>query len=81
MKKNIGITDRIIRFTLADLLLGFSLSGLPISAFLGTHLFLAFLLLVVSVFTGYSILYKFLGINTLDESEKRKPKKHPEMMI
>ena len=74
MKKNIGISDRIVRFVLTDLLLGASLAGMDIPSYLSTLIFFGALLTGVSIVTAYSPIYHILGVDTLDESERKRIK-------
>ena len=67
MKKNIGITDRIIRFVAIDLLMGFSLSGLEVSAVYTNAAFLLSIGLALTILTAYSPIYHLLGIKTTEE--------------
>jgi len=74
MKKNIGISDRIVRFVITDLLLGASLAGMDIPPSLSTLIFFGALLTGVSIVTAYSPIYHILGIDTQDESERKRSK-------
>lgn len=68
MKKNIGITDKIIRFVVIDLLLGFSYLGKDIPDSLAFVSFIIVILLVISMFTSYSVIYHLLNISTREKS-------------
>jgi hypothetical protein len=69
MKRNVGITDRIIRFVIVDLLLGASYLGIEIPPVLGMIAFLISLSLIFTIVFGYSVIYHILGISTRkDES-------------
>ena len=72
MSKNIGISDRIIRFVIADLLLGASLAGMDIPPKLSTLIFIGALLTGLSIVTAYSPIYQLIGIDTRDEAEQKK---------
>ena len=67
MKKNIGITDRIIRFVAMDLLLGISFLGIEIPPIYGTWAFIISVLLIWSIVTGYSLVYRMFGLSTVEE--------------
>ena len=70
MKRNIGISDRIIRFVAFDLLIGASFMGFEIPMWAATISFVISLSLVFTVVTGYSALYHLLGISTRDADRK-----------
>ena len=70
MKKNVGISDRIIRFVIVDLLLSLSLVGLEIPETYATIIFIVSIILVLTVLIGYSPIYHLLGISTKDEALK-----------
>jgi hypothetical protein len=67
MKKNVGITDRIIRFVLVDLLLGVSLMGMDIPNYLANTAFVISIGLVITIIFGYSPIYHLLGLSTIKE--------------
>ena len=67
MKKNIGITDRIIRFVLVDLLLGVSYLGADIPPVYANIAFVVSLLLILSIVFGYSLIYQLFGFSTIEE--------------
>lgn len=67
MKKNIGITDRIIRFVAIDLLLGFSFMGFDIPMYYATIAFVLSMALVLTIITAYSPLYHLFEISTLEK--------------
>ncbi|NNE26675.1 MAG: DUF2892 domain-containing protein [Saprospiraceae bacterium] len=71
MKKNIGISDRIIRFVLLDGLLGVPYYGIDISPLLSNLSFVAVIVLGITILTGYSPIYHLLNISTKDDSFKR----------
>lgn len=64
MKKNIGITDRIIRFVAFDLLLGLSFLGFDIPPTLALWSFGLSMALGLTIILGYSPIYHLLGIST-----------------
>ncbi len=68
MKKNIGITDKIIRFVVIDLLLGLSYLGKDIPESLAYISFIIVILLVISMITSYSPIYHLLKISTRENS-------------
>ena len=63
-----GISDRIIRFVLVDLLLGISLMGMDIPIVMANLAFVLCVILVFTIITGYSPLYHLLGISTRSEN-------------
>ena len=67
MIKNIGVIDKIIRFVVIDLLLGFSFLGKDIPPYLATISFVVCVLLVISMFTSYSPIYHVFGWNTREK--------------
>lgn len=67
MKKNLGITDRIIRFVAIDLLLGFSFMGFDIPMVYATVAFVWSIILILTIITGYSPVYHLLGISTQEK--------------
>ena len=67
MKKNVGITDRIVRFVAVDLLLGISLMGMDVPAFLANAAFVLSIGLVITIIFGYSPLYHLLGLSTIKD--------------
>ncbi len=64
MKKNLGVTDRIIRFVLMDIMMGLSLAGIEMPQYLANTAFMISFYLVVTLIAGYSPLYHLLGLNT-----------------
>lgn len=70
MKKNIGISDRIIRFVAFDLLIGASFMGFETPLWAAAIAFFLSLSLIFTVITGYSVLYRLLGISTRDKDLK-----------
>lgn len=68
MEKNVGKIDRIIRLILAVLFVyaGYTMSGWY------QILYLFAITLIITVFTGFCLPYKWFGINTLKKSSKRK---------
>ena len=70
MKRNIGISDRIIRFVAFDLLIGASFMGFEVPMWVATVSFIIGMSLIFTVITGYSALYHILGISTRDEDLK-----------
>lgn len=67
MIKNIGAIDKIIRFVIVDLLLGFSFLGKDIPSYVATVAFIISVLLVISMFTSYSPIYHVFGWNTREK--------------
>ena len=65
-KKNIGITDRIIRFVVFDFALGIVLTGFDIPDQLQLILVILGLYILFTVITGFSMIYKLFGYNTID---------------
>jgi len=65
-EKNLGITDRIIRFVIFDLLVGASLAGMAMPIFAEYLAFFGFLYLLITLVIGFDPFYYFLGINTKD---------------
>lgn len=68
MKKNLGLTDRIIRFVAIDLLLGFSFMGFEIPMLYANIAFLLSIALLLTIITGYSPVYQILGISTSEKN-------------
>ena len=64
MKKNIGISDRLIRFVLMDLLLGASYYGISLPLFWANLTFIISLGLIFTILIPYSPIYHLLGIST-----------------
>ena len=64
--KNLGVTDRIIRFVIVDLLLGTSYLGMDLPQGLLLSAFIASLLLILTILIGYSPIYHAMGWNTLE---------------
>ena len=73
IKKNIGFTDKIVRFVIIDLCLGASYLGTDLPAQWATAAFLLSLILIISLFSSYSLIYQMLGISTLDLPKEHKP--------
>ena len=69
MKKNLGITDRIIRFVLFDLLVGASLAGIALPMFVQYITFFGFLYLLLTLIIGFDPIYYLLGISTRVEEK------------
>ena len=69
MKKNLGVSDRIIRFVLFDLLLGVSYLGLEVPSFVANTTFVFSLFLLLSLIIGYSPLYHLFGLSTVDTKQ------------
>lgn len=65
MKKNIGISDRLVRFVLMDLLLGLSYLGMEIPPQILGISFIVSLYLIFTFIIGYSPLYHLFGIKTI----------------
>lgn len=68
MKKNLGITDRIIRFVAIDLLLGFSLMGYDIPPHLANAAFIISAFLALTIILAYSPIYHLFHISTVEKS-------------
>lgn len=71
MKKNVGITDRIIRFTAVDLLLGFSFLGFDIPFAYANLAFILAIIIALPMIFGYSLIYQIMAWSSL-EKELRK---------
>ena len=69
MKKNVGISDRIIRFVFFDLLLGASFMGFDIPPMIAYIAFPLAVYLLITVIFGYSPLYSILKLNTVYKEE------------
>lgn len=67
MKKNIGVTDRIIRFVLFDIIIGLSYLDFNIPPALSMVMFVVVMILLLTVIFGYSLLYQLLGISTREK--------------
>ena len=70
MKKNLGISDRIIRFVAIDFLLGFSFLGYEIPEIYATLAFIGSFYLAITMIIGYDPIYHLFGIDTRDEVMK-----------
>ena len=64
MKKNLGITDRIVRFVIFDVLLGATYLGIELPVGWAYASFIVSVLLLISIITGYSPIYHLIGWNT-----------------
>ena len=64
MYKNLGSSDRLIRFVLMDFLLGFSLSGIDLSPWLANACFMLSMYLLLTMLAAYSPLYYLFGWDT-----------------
>lgn len=73
MKRNVGITDRIIRFVIVDLLLGASYLGIEIPPKLALVSFLLSLSLILTIIFGYSLIYQIFGISTRKAEAVKSP--------
>ncbi len=71
MKKNVGIIDRIIRFTAVDLLLGFSFLGFDIPLFYANLAFILAIIIAIPMIFGYSFLYQILGRSSREKGLKK----------
>ena len=71
MIKNIGITDRIIRFVVMDALIGLPFLGMEIPQIFATIGAVLSGVLLITIISGYSPLYHALGFSSkyLDETE------------
>ncbi|MGA0283529.1 MAG: YgaP family membrane protein [Saprospiraceae bacterium] len=67
MNKNVGVTDRIIRFVFMDLLLGMCLWGMNVPLWFANFSFVFSIYLVFTMITGYSPIYMLLKFSTLEE--------------
>lgn len=70
MKKNVGITDRIIRFVFMDLLLGMSLWGMNVPAWFTNFSFILSIYLIITIIFGYSPLYHIFDFSTKEDKIK-----------
>lgn len=70
MKKNVGVTDRIIRFVFMDLLLGMCLWGMNVPQWFANFSFVLSIYLVFTMITGYSPIYTILKFSTLEKKEE-----------
>jgi hypothetical protein len=68
MKKNVGITDRIIRFVAIDLLLGLSFLGFEIPMEYATVAFITAVIIGLPMIFGYSLVYQLMGWSTREEA-------------
>lgn len=66
MLKNIGISDRIIRFVFMDLLLGMCYWGMNVPEWFVNTSFILSIYLVITMIVGYSPLYHLFGFSTLE---------------
>lgn len=67
MKKNLGMSDRIVRFVAIDLLLGFSFLGYDIPEIYATLAFIGSFYLAVTMIIGYDPFYHIFGYSSQDE--------------
>jgi len=74
MKKNVGITDRIIRFVFMDLLLGMCFLGMNVPDWFANLSFIASFYLIVTIIFAYSPLYHIFDFATLEESNSKNNK-------
>ena len=70
MKKNVGITDRIIRFVFMDLLLGMCLWGMNVPDWFSNLSFIVSIYLVFTILFGYSPIYRLFDFNTLESKSE-----------
>ena len=70
MKKNVGVTDRIIRFVFMDLLLGMCFWGMNVPAWFANFSFILSLYLIFTMISGYSPIYKLIGLSTVEEKSE-----------
>ncbi len=68
MKKNLGITDRIIRFVAIDLLLGFSFLGYDIPMYWANTAFVISAFLAITIIIAYSPIYHLFNISTIEKA-------------
>jgi len=64
MKKNLGVTDRLIRFVIFDFTIGLPLAGGEFPEWLKMTLFITGIVLLVTVIIARCPFYKILRINT-----------------
>lgn len=62
--KNLGITDRIIRFVLFDFTIGLPLAGGDFPDWLTTTLFVTSIILLITIVLATCPFYKIFGIST-----------------
>lgn len=74
MKTNIGVTDRVIRFIVAGIILVLYFSGI-VSGTLGIVLLVIAGALVITGIIGFCGLYTLLGFNTCSTDKKECCKK------
>ena len=72
MKKNVGITDRIIRFVFMDLVLGMCLWGMNVPNWLANFSFILSIYIVFTILFGYSPLYHAFNFSTREEKLSEK---------
>ena len=70
MKKNLGVTDRLIRFIFVDFTIAFPLAGGEFPEWLTTTLFITGIVLFITVIIARCPFYKVLGINTNENNDK-----------
>lgn len=70
MKKNLGISDRMVRFVVFNLLFGLPLAGVVMPDWLQHITFLLSLYMLITLIIGYSPLYHIVGWNTRKVDEK-----------
>jgi len=70
MKKNVGVTDRIIRFVFMDLLLGMCLWGLTVPLWVANISFIVSIYLIITIIFAYSPIYHLLKYDTKEEKIK-----------
>jgi hypothetical protein len=71
MKKNLGVTDRIIRFVFMDLLLGMCLWGMNVPILVATVSFVLSLYLIATIVVGYDPLYHIVDFDTREVSSEK----------
>ena len=67
MKKNVGVTDRIIRFVIMDLLLGMCLWGMNVPGWMANASFIISIYLVFTMIFAFSPIYMLFRFSTLEE--------------
>lgn len=68
MKRNIGTSDRIIRFVFMDLLLGMCLWGMNVPVWISNTSFIVSAYLVLTMILAYSPIYHIFGFSTRDNA-------------
>lgn len=72
MKKNVGVTDRIIRFVFMDLLLGMCLWGMQVPSWFANFSFIISIYIVFTILFGYSPIYQIFDFTTREDGSENK---------